>query len=201
MKSYPSIDATPKTDISIYAFDKIDGSNIRAEWNKKNGFWKFGTRSRLLDASEKPFGEAISLLKGKYEDDLSRIFVEEKWKKVIAFFEFYGPNSCFGTHADEPHDVTLIDVNPYNKGILPPREYIDLFGSLDGPAVLYQGIVNQDFIDSVKNSALDGMTFEGVVCKGVKSNQTVMFKVKSQAWLSKLRSYCKDNEQMFNKMK
>jgi hypothetical protein len=43
MKTYPSI----SRDIvgqPIYAFDKLDGSNIRAEWSKKNGFHKFGSR-------------------------------------------------------------------------------------------------------------------------------------------------------------
>ena len=43
MKQYPTI---PKTiqSIDIIAFDKLDGSNIRAEWNPKKGFYKFGSR-------------------------------------------------------------------------------------------------------------------------------------------------------------
>jgi hypothetical protein len=35
MKQYPSIDATVRRGILVYAFDKLDGSNIRAEWDRK----------------------------------------------------------------------------------------------------------------------------------------------------------------------
>jgi hypothetical protein len=40
MKEYPSIDREIRFGEPIYAFDKLDGSNIRAEWNKKRKFWK-----------------------------------------------------------------------------------------------------------------------------------------------------------------
>ena len=186
--------------MQIYAFDKIDGSNIRAEWTKKNGFSKFGTKTRLLDAEEKPFGESVGIIKSKYEDDLGKIFVENKWQKAIVFFEFWGNNSAFGVHAEEPHTVTLIDVNPYKKGILAPREYLSLFGHLDMAQLLYQGNANQDLIDSVKKSTLKNMTFEGIVCKGSKNKQVVMFKVKSDAWIQKLRGYCNGDEQLFEKL-
>ena len=32
MKTYPSITKDIRDDIHIYAFDKLDGNNIRAEW-------------------------------------------------------------------------------------------------------------------------------------------------------------------------
>ena len=31
----------------IIAFDKIDGSNLRFEWSRKRGFYKFGTRKMI----------------------------------------------------------------------------------------------------------------------------------------------------------
>lgn len=48
MKAYPSI--TTKIDFSksFHLFDKLDGSNIRAEWSPKKGFYKFGSRTQLL---------------------------------------------------------------------------------------------------------------------------------------------------------
>ena len=51
MKEYPSIPYRIHGDLDIIAFGKYDGSNIRAEWSQKKGFYKFGTRKRLLDES------------------------------------------------------------------------------------------------------------------------------------------------------
>jgi hypothetical protein len=44
------------------------------------------------------------------------------------------------------------------------------------------------------------MTFEGVVCKGsstTKAAMPTMFKIKSKAWLEKLKEYCKGNDKLF----
>lgn len=45
MKQYPTINYWNKGYFgeSCYAFEKLDGSNIRAEWSKKQGWHKFGT--------------------------------------------------------------------------------------------------------------------------------------------------------------
>lgn len=59
MKYYPSITKEIRHDIYIYAFDKLDGSNIRAEWNSKRGFYKFGTRNQLMDEKTDPWGQSI----------------------------------------------------------------------------------------------------------------------------------------------
>ena len=85
MKSYPIISYKIDGNISIYAFDKLDGSCIRAEWATKKGFWKFGTRRRLLDKSEF-LGTAIDLIREKYEKDLSKIFYKNKCGRVLCFF-------------------------------------------------------------------------------------------------------------------
>lgn len=43
MKAYPSILSQIRTDVPIIAFDKLDGSNIRAEWSKnKKDFLHLG---------------------------------------------------------------------------------------------------------------------------------------------------------------
>jgi len=201
MKHYPSITKEVRQDLEIIAFDKIDGSNIRAEWNSKKGFYKFGTKNQLMDINSKPFGVAIPLLKEKYEEDLSQVFAEQKWKDAICFFELWGPSSFAGQHDfSEKLDITLIDVNPYKQGILPPKQFIRLFGHLDIAKVLYEGRITVEFFDQVKQSTLPGMGLEGVVCKAApdtNAKMPVMFKVKSSAWLNKLRDFCNGNERLF----
>lgn len=148
MKYYPSITKEVRQDIHIYAFDKLDGSNIRAEWNAKKGFYKFGTRNELTDEKTMPFGRAIPLIKEKYEKDLTLIFKEQNWRDVLCFFEYWGADSFAGTHNFEAKmDVTLIDVNPFKEGIMMPEQFIELFGHLDIPKVCYEGYVTTELFD------------------------------------------------------
>jgi hypothetical protein len=201
MKHYPSITKEIRHDIYIYAFDKLDGSNIRAEWNAKKGFYKFGTRNQLTDEKTMPFGKSIPLIREKYEEDLTKIFKEQGWRDALCFFEYWGPSSFAGNHNfEEKLDVTLIDVNPFKQGILFPADFIELFGGLDIPKVCYEGYVSENLFDKVKNSALNGMTFEGCVCKGSDNGKLVMFKIKSKAWLDRLKDYCKGDAVLFKKL-
>jgi hypothetical protein len=201
MKAYPTIPKDIRNDVHIYAFDKLDGNNIRAEWNSKRGFYKFGSRTQLIDENTLPLGKSIPIIREKYEEDLTMVFKENKWRDVICFFEYHGPNSFAGQHAaGEIQTVTLFDVNPYKQGIMEPRDFIKKFKHLDIPNVLFEGRVNSTFVDSVKNSTLSGMTFEGCVCKGVDKNQVIRFKIKSKAWLEKLKLYCNGDMRLFEKL-
>lgn len=201
MKTYPSIQKLYGYSETVYAFDKLDGSNIRAEWNKKKGFHKFGSRRRLIDQNDEQLGEAVGLILAKYGDELSRIFTKEKQQQVICFFEFYGPKSFAGNHEDEEHTVTLFDVNFHKKGIMPPKDFLHLFGHLDIPKLLHHGNANKDFEKSVKESTLEGITFEGVVCKvQTKNHMNKCFKIKTEAWLEKLKAYCKGDEKLFKEL-
>lgn len=189
MKSYPTIPSGIEYGESITAFDKIDGSNIRAEWSPKKGFYKFGRRNGLLDDSNPQLVESKAIIERDWAEGLGAIFAVQKYKRAIAFFEFWGPGSFGGVHLDEPHKCTLIDVSPFQRGILPPKEFLDLFGDLDHAPVLYEGKVDSDFIASVHTNALEGMTFEGVVCKGSavrRQADPLMFKLKSRAWIMRV---------------
>lgn len=199
MKQYPSIPAEIQ-NIPAYAFDKLDGSNIRAEWNQKNGFHKFGTRHRLLGEDEPVIGSAIAMIKNKYES-MHDILKHSRTQRAICFFEFWGPNSAFGQHdPNEEHTVTLIDVSLFKKGILPPKEFLDMFGNIDHASLLYHGNINSTFVGDVKDGSLDSMGPEGVVCKGPfdrKTGMVTMFKVKRDSWYDRLRDYCKGNLELF----
>lgn len=196
MKQYPSITKQVVPNSYIYAFDKLDGSNIRAEWSKKRGFWKFGTKTRLVDSTDSIFGKAPDLILNKYGDELGRILHKNNWDRSICFFEFYGANSAFGVHKDEEHTVTLLDINVYKKGMLSPKEFIKLFEALGIPKLLYAGYAHADFVELVRSGALPGMTFEGVVCKTNDYNPD-MFKIKNRAWLDRLREHCGGDEKLF----
>lgn len=190
MKSYPSISADVVGQ-PIYAFDKLDGSNIRAEWSRKKGFYKFGTRNRLVDETDPMLGEAKSLVLDAYADALGRIFVKQRMQHVVCFFELVGEGSFAGLHKNnEPHEVVLFDVAVDKRGIMDPRDFLKLFeDKVRTAALLYRGNPNSTFVEAVRSGQLEGMTFEGVVCKGkfVSPGRPLMFKVKNRAWIEKLR--------------
>jgi hypothetical protein len=184
------------------AFDKLDGSNIRAEWSNKNGFYKFGSRTRLIDENTPILGESINLILENFADDLAAKFKNKSWTRAVAFFEFYGEGSFAGWHEREDHKVTLIDVNVYKRGMLQAEHFVDVFGDLDIPKVLHEGIITEDLITEAKCGTLDGMTFEGIVCKYVNKGKHVeMFKVKNRDWLNKLKDKCGSNAALYRKLK
>lgn len=204
MKDYPSIPSKRIPDLHIHAFDKLDGSNVRAEWNPKQGWYKFGSRTQLLADNSGYLNEAKALIVGKYGDELAHVFRDQRYMSAVAFFEFHGPSSFAGQHIPENHTVTLLDVSPYRKGIQPPQDFLSLYGHLDMPRVVFSGVIDDEFIQSVKEGTLDGVTFEGVVCKGKADRKTdvpLMFKIKSHAWLDKLKDFCKDDPALFERLK
>ena len=209
MKSYPSI---PKyTEISNkilkdrkwFVFSKEDGSNIRAEWSKKSGFHKFGSRRVLIGETTPILGESISLIRDK-EEVFSKILMDNRIERCVLFFEFWGENSFAGNHADEEHVITLLDIDVFKKGILPPADFLKLFeDKIEIPKLLHHGKINSELIESVIDGTLDGMTFEGVVCKAKNPKKTlspVMFKIKNKAWLDKLKNFCGDDAEMFRRL-
>lgn len=205
MKSYPSITTHIQTGIPVTLYDKLDGSNIRAEWNKKRGFYKFGSRTQLIDENSFILGESISLINEKYSEDLSKKFTDKKFESAVCFFEFSGENSFAGHHEFEPHDVVLFDIDVYKKGLLTPEQFQELTQDIETAACLCSGIITSEMVPTlvqqVREGIFPGITFEGVVGKCVVKNQVKMFKIKTNAWLDKLKTYCGDNIQLYEKLK
>jgi len=209
MKQYPSMDFKINSKVEIYAYNKLDGSNIRAEWSAKRGFYKFGTRKRLIDVTDHHLGKSVALIQRDMSKQLHKIFKRQKLQReVVCFFEFWGQHSFAGQHRkDDDHKVTLFDISIHKKGFITPKEFEKFFrGKVEIPDLLYRGRANKSFIESVHKSELEGMTFEGVVCKapnprGKKTGQRVCFKIKSQIWLNKLKDYCGDDCKKFEMMK
>ena len=202
MKQYPSIDKNINRGIFVYAFDKLDGSNLRVEWSNKKGFHKFGSRTQLIDSSSPILGEGVLLLK-KLEEQFHEVLKKEKVQKSTLFFEFFGKNSFSGKHVEgEAKEVKLIDLSIDNKGILFPKEFLKLTSGLPTALILYQGFLNEEFINKVKNGTLPFMTFEGVICKANQGSPglPLMFKIKNQAWLNKLQEQCQGDMALFERL-
>ena len=199
MKSYPSITTKIRNDVPIYAFDKLDGSQIRAEWTRKGGFVGFGSRKRSIDASHPWLGQAIELTRDKYGAAVERVFTARKVQQAVLFLEFLGPGSFAGRHLDEPHDVVLLDVATFGRGLVPPDEFLAMFGHLDTARVLYQGDVDREFVARVRAGGFPGLSGEGVICKSavLEKRMPVMFKIKTHAWLDRLRDQCAGDEELF----
>lgn len=191
MKEYPSILQSNKVPcgIVLHTFRKEDGSNLRFEWNKKQRWYKTGTRTHLFDKTDPTFGMAIPIFQETWAEDLEKIAIDNKWEELVAFCEFWGEQSIAGQHVpDDPKRLTLFDVNVYKKGILTPEEFLRLFGHLAIPTYLGERTWNDEFMASVRSSTLEGMSFEGVVGKSyIKTkNKIVMYKAKSQAWIDRV---------------
>lgn len=202
MLEYPTITKNI-IDVPIYAYDKLDGSNIRVEWRKNKGFIKYGSRKRLLSEEERPLGEAVSIFRETLSDDLEIALRQTRTERATLFFEFYGENSFAGAHQPEEHMLKLFDVSLYKKGFMLPKEFMRAFDNVVPTAeLLYHGKANEKFVKEIKEGTLEGMTFEGVVCKSQQlvKNQQVRFKLKNQNWLDKLKIKCNGNEQMFESL-
>jgi hypothetical protein len=189
MKQYPEIAGSAKAPLGkpCIAFYKYDGSNLRWEWSKKQGWHKFGTRSQLFNATDPLFGQAIPIfMSGLGDRIVERVRnAERETQRIIAYTEFFGPGSFAGRHElAEPKQLKLIDVELYKKGIMPPRWFMETFAGMPETAeVIYIGNMNQQFIDNVRRGAFP-MLWEGVVAKG--TTETWMAKIKTDAYFKKL---------------
>jgi hypothetical protein len=195
MKEYPSIPGpaqSPKED--GIAFFKHDGSNLRFEWGKKKGFYKFGTRHQMFDETHEVFGCAIPLFMKKYAEVLERKIKDNKvWRNAesfIAYVEFEGVQSFAGQHKadDTTKDVILFDIAVHKRGIISPREFVKEFSDLHIPKVVYTGRLTEGFINDVRENRLSTPLNEGVVFKGGEGHKLWMCKIKTNHYREKLKT-------------
>jgi hypothetical protein len=198
MKAYPHIEYWNRgiLDAKVIAFDKLDGQNIRIEWSKNKGWYKFGTKTSMFDETNKQFGNVIPLFKEKYADALEEIFTKNKnyrnTKNFVAFFEWVGENSFSGKHQEgDEMDLILFDIAPgdyTNNSFIEPKQFVKDFGNLHIPKIIYEGPMTMEFINDVKSGKYN--LKEGVMCKGVSQDgkrDVWIVKIKTNEWLKKLR--------------
>lgn len=195
MKSYPSIPSIKvagKYGESCTAFYKYDGSNLRFSFSPKKGWRKFGTRTRLFDRTDPDFGEAVDLFLNNFGTKLENIFKSEKLfrnsEEILAFCEFFGPNSFAGRHlASDKKELVLFDINIHKKGFISPREFYTIFEpQVKTAEVVYRGPLSKEFEAQVRTGTIPGLN-EGVIAKGGSGHDLWMVKIKTDAYLQKLR--------------
>lgn len=195
MKSYPSIPSSNGNSFreipNAYIFDKIDGSNLRFEWSRKGGWYKYGTRSRLFDKTDEVFGCAIDIFNDTIAAYVTKVAKKSNWSHVVAFAEFWGEHSFAGVHRyeDEKH-LTLFDIAANKQGLIGPSRFMDLFS--DFPyRVKCLGRCNwtRGFVQSVREGKYNNdITFEGVVAKSGEKHKLVMAKAKTQKWIDAVKA-------------
>lgn len=197
MVQYPKIAGASKAPIGkpCIAFYKYDGSNLRFEWQPKQGWFKFGSRTQLINQNSPILGAAISYFIDNMGNEIvQRIKNEYKnMERIVAFCEYWGPNSFAGIHVpNDKMNLTLIDISLYKKGFLKPRQFVKLFGDLSYTAkVIYEGNLNQSFIDNVRQGVYS--VWEGVVAKG----DDFMIKIKTDAYFKKLNEVYGANYRLY----
>jgi len=195
MKSYPSISRSTGQSFraipNAVIFEKLDGSLVRVEWmGPKNSWTKFGTKERLLDPSDPVFGIVPVIFRQHWEEPLSRIATDQRWERGVFFFEFWGPNSFAGNHEPEdPKGLTLIDVAIHKRGIMGPRNFLEIFdGKVAVPNLVGVRNWSREFVEEVWRGEVEGASFEGVVGKAGSGHHLIMAKAKTRAWIERLKT-------------
>lgn len=191
MLAYPSITSAAGQnfrEFDAYVFAKADGRNTRWEYSKKKGWHKCGTRDRRFDETDLEFGPAVALFRRTMLDPLAEVIEWRRWDRVVAFAEYWGPQSLGGVllPGDEMQ-LSLFDVSFDGETLLNPREFVKIFVDSGVPTVPYLGRYHwtRGLIERVYQGEIEGASFEGVVGKGVKGE---MAKAKTKAWLDAVRT-------------
>lgn len=216
MLQYPSINGVTKTPIGepCLAFYKYDGSNLRFEWDKKNGWSKFGSRTQMIDDKTPILGQGIEMFQDLLAGEIIKRMKEREGKnfnnlqRMTAFAEFYGENSFAGTHVESDEKfLKLFDVFMFKKGFLPPKDFVDTFSGFEHAAkVVYSGNLNVPFIEAVRANAVAGEPlFEGVICKGVSKKikspyhgDLWMTKIKTTEYLNRLKNVFQEDWEKYS---
>lgn len=193
MTRFPSIGGPgfDELDQPCIAFRKYDGSNLQFKWTQGDGWSEYGTRKRPIDSANPLFGEAIKIFHEKYADHILTTFRKHREyrnaKELVAFCEFFGPNTFSGLHRDsDSKDLKLFDILFSQNGFVLPRDFKDHFGHLDIAEAIYDGPLSKQFMQDVHFGKYD--VGEGVVAKGVKETQRRKGKIERNSWMVKIKT-------------
>ncbi len=200
--AYPKIPDTLDCPLrQCIAFEKYDGTNLHFVWQRDFGWESYGTRRDRFDwmfSGIGQFEQAHPELKGVAElwdpgRELDKYLAQKypEAQEIIVFAEYFGPNSFAGSH--QPKDkmqFVIFDIQKDGE-FLPPEKFIEDFKQFNIARVAYQGkFTGQLFVD-VRKGKYD--VKEGVVVKGIVNGQIYMAKIKTEAYLERLKKEFKDH--------
>ncbi len=178
------------------AFEKLDGTNLHWEWHRGTGWVSFGTRSATYPFTQDGaiefgdrhpgLGDATLVFATDLLDPLTTILERQPGDRFVAFTEFLGGASFAGEHRpDDPKRLVLFDVYTDGIGFFDPWQFLALFVPLPIPRVVFQGKFTGKLTEDVRGGKYD--VAEGVVCKGGRTPDVWMAKVKTNAYLARLK--------------
>jgi hypothetical protein len=202
---YPKMPGSKNSPLEkCIAFEKYDGTNLHWIWESDLGWYAFGTRRDRFYLCDRGIAEFNSAHPGL--EEASDIFLKDFAKpledifqtnqqyhcdEIIVFTEFLGTHSFAGMHKpDDAKRLVLFDVQT-SRGMVHPEQFIQDFSSAIAARVVYRGKLTGKFCDDVRRGKYD--VTEGVVCKGKNTNGIWMVKIKTDAYMQKLRQAFKDD--------
>lgn len=208
MLFYPKIPGSHECPTGrCVAFEKYDGTNLHWCWDREHGWHAFGTRReryQLLPDDESRFaaehpelGEAPEVFRRDVAGAVDAILRGNESFGTVGeatiFTEFLGPNSFAGRHVgDDTKELRLFDVQldpgerTEHEGFVGPEAFVQEFGHLPFAArVIYCGPLTGRFADDVREGRYD--VAEGVVCKGTAGRERWVVKIKTNAYLARLK--------------
>jgi hypothetical protein len=199
--AYPKIPDTLNCPLKqCIAFEKIDGTNLHFVWTPQDSFHSFGTRRDRYpynDAGFAQFSQAHPGLDGikaafvAVEQALDAYLLDNPNyataadSEVIIFAELIGKRSFAGSHHVEDEKKLIIFDVQVGGAMLPPEQFIRDFAAFPLPKVVFQGKFTGQLFKDVRDDKFK--VNEGVVVKGVVNGQVYMAKIKTEAYLQKLK--------------
>ncbi len=200
--AYPKIPSSKNCPLKkCIAFEKYDGTNLHWTWDHQFGWLGFGTRRHEYDftlSGEQQFHKehpqldgALNLFFEQYSDRLAQKFQDNCHFKVTVFTEFFGAKSFAGSHVDQdPKQLVLFDVQ-VESDFVPPEQFIKDYADFNIARVLYQGKYSGQLVEDIRQGKFK--VSEGAVIKGMEKGERYVVKVKTQAYMEKLKSVYKDS--------
>lgn len=186
------------------AFEKYDGTNLHWVWDRELGWYSFGMRRNRFDldppgiadfhANHAGFQDAPDLFFSTLATQLDSIFrTNPKYDvpEITVFTEYFGPNSFAGLHkTGDPKQLILFDVQT-ESAIIGPEQFVTDFGALNAARIIYRGKLTGAFAQDIRDGKYD--VAEGVVCKGGTGDDLWMVKIKTNAYMERLKEAFKDD--------
>ena len=194
MLHYPKIPSSKHCRLGpCIVFDKIDGTNLHWDWDADFGWHAFGTRRdsyNLLPEGIAEFERDHENLRGAAELFERKLAAQAapllQTRQAVLFTEFVGAGSFAGSHRPEDAKrLILFDVS-LDGQMLGPEEFVDRFGHLDIPRILYRGKFKGQILEEIYEGKFD--VPEGVVVKGGSGPTLWMAKIKTRDYQARLKS-------------